>query len=158
MTFQGIGFMAYQQKFNRWTDKSCVVQKGTGAGICPRGASVCHRFSWSIIIIIVSSATRGRIWAGVYLLYNKIILIQNSFQMSYWLGEASLPFTIRGFYLQYIKLSSPNTGLPSSGRKERHLEDSHGNRGLSGDGTPPLAAILEIHRFCFMHSWLCRRL
>lgn len=116
--------MAYQQKFNRWTDKSCVVQKGTSAGICPCGAAVCHRFSWSIIIL-VSSATRGRIQAGVYLPFNKIILFQNYFQMSYWLGEASLPFTIRGFYLQYIKLWSPNTCLPSSGRKDR---DSSGRK------------------------------
>lgn len=112
--------MAYQQKFCRLTDKSRVLQNGAVAGICPRGAAFYHRFSWRIIIP-VSSVTRGRIWAGVYLPLSKIILIHNPFQMSYWLGEASLPFSIRGFYLQYIQLWSPNTCLPGSERKDRDI-------------------------------------
>lgn len=74
--------MAYKQKLSRLTDKSRVVPKGTMAGICPCGTAFCHRFSWSIIIP-VSSATRGRIVAGVYLPLSKIILIHNPFQMSY---------------------------------------------------------------------------
>lgn len=116
--------MAYQQKFSRLTDKSCVVQKEAGAGICPRGAAFCHRFSWRIIIP-VSLASRGRIWAGIYLPLSKIILIHNPFQMSYWLGEASLPFSIRGFYLQYIQLWSPNICLPGSGKKDRDIWKTH---------------------------------
>lgn len=113
--------MAYQQKFSRLTDKSHVVQKGAMAGICPCGTAFRHRFSWRIIIP-VSSATRGRIWAGVYLPLSKIILIHNPFQMSYWLGEASLPFSIRGFYLQYTYKALVSQHLsPRQWEKDRDI-------------------------------------
>lgn len=146
--------MAHQQKFSRLTDKTCVVQKWAGAGICPRGAAFCHRFSWRIIIP-VSSATRGRIWAGVYLPLSKIILIHNPFQMSYWLGEASLPFSIRGFYLQYIQLRSPNTCLPGRERKDRDIWKTQ-TESKAFTWLNAATWRSEIHRFCFMHSWLCR--
>lgn len=50
--------MAFQQECSRLTDKSRMVQKGAGAGICPRGTAFRHRFS-CMIIIPVSSATPG---------------------------------------------------------------------------------------------------
>ena len=150
--------MAYQQKFTRLTDKSRVVPKGAMAGICPCGAAFCHRFSWSIIIP-VSSATRGRIVAGVYLPLSKIILIHNPFQMSYWLGEASLPFSIRGFYLQYTYTDLVSQHLsPRQQEKDRDIWKTDINRDLPGDGTPPLTAILEIRRLLLCAQLRCRNL
>lgn len=145
-----IGFIAYQQIFGRSADKSCLVWKGTCAGIC--GSAFCHRFSCRIIIP-VSSATPGRIWAGVYLPLSKIILIHNPFQMSYWLVEALLPFSIRGFYLQYIQKWSPNTCLPGSGRKDRDIWTAQTERDCFQEIEHCSSNTIDT-KFCFMLSCL----
>lgn len=145
-----IGFIAYQQIFGRSADKSCVVWKGACAGICPCGIlpSIFLQDYYSSFF-----SNSGRIWAGVYLPLSKIILIHNPFQMSYWLVEALLPFSIRGFYLQYIQKWSPNTCLPGSGRKDRDIWTAQTERDCFQEIEHCSSNTIDT-KFCFMLSCL----
>lgn len=92
LTFHGIGFMAYQQKFNpdwqiglRATHKYAVVC--ISALWCSVGMI---DFSWKITIPVSFLKLEGGTRMESYLPLSKIILIHNLLQMSYWLSEASL--------------------------------------------------------------------
>lgn len=106
----------------------------------PMALHSANRFSWRIIIP-VSSVAWGRKGAGVYLPLSKIILIHNPFQMSYWLREASLPLSIRSFYIQRW---SPNTCLQESVREDGDICKIQAFRRWN----PPLTATLKHQRFC----------
>ena len=106
--------MVYQQKFRRLTDKSCVVQKGGGGACWYLSLQRCFLSSIFLEDYYSSFFSDLRRATG-YLPLSTILLIYNPFQMSYWLGEASLPFSFRDVYLQCAQLWSPNTCLQVAG-------------------------------------------